>query len=122
MTPTQEAIVKLRLYLDEKIPPGGSQDDTRFSDTELEVLLDDFETIYGAASLGWSIKAAMIQKEMGDIEETRTGQETYRYVQLKDRLAHAQTMAEDFQRREQEELGKKKTGSCILRIAAPEVL
>ena len=45
MTPTQEAIVKLRLYLDEKIPPGGSQDDTRFSDTELEVLLDDSETI-----------------------------------------------------------------------------
>ena len=121
MTPTPELVVRLRRYLGEKIPPGGTEADTRFMDKELEDLLEESQTIFGAASLGWTEKAAMIQTEMGDVEETRTGQETYRFTQLKDRLSHAQTMAQDYRKREREELTKSK-GSFMFSIAPPEVL
>lgn len=121
MTPTPELVARLRRYLGEKIPPGGTEADTRFMDEELEDLLNESKTIYGAASIGWTEKAATIQSEMGDVEETRTGEETYRFTQLKDRLSHAQTMSQDYLKREQEEL-KKSKASFMFSIAPPEVL
>lgn len=122
MTPTPELVARLRRFLGEKIPPNGTEANTRFMDEELEDLLEESQTIYGAASLGWSEKAGMIQEEMGNVEETGTGSEKYRFTQLKDRLAYAQTMAQDYRRREFEELEGQNKGSLILKIARPEVL
>jgi hypothetical protein len=122
MTPTPELVARLRRFLGEKIPPGGTEADTRFEDNELEDLLEESQTIYGAASLGWTEKAGMFQEEMGSVEETSTGSERYRFIQLKDRLAYAQTMAQDYRRRELEELDGQSKGGYILSIARPEVL
>lgn len=122
MTPTPELVGRLRRYLGEKIPQDGTETDTRFMDAELQDLVEESKTIYGAASLGWSEKAGMIQEEMGSVEETSTGSEKYRFTQLKDRLAYAQTMAQDYRRRESEELDVQSKGSYILGISRPEVL
>ena len=122
MTPTPELVARLRRFLGEKIPPGGTEADTRFEDNELEDLLEESQTIYGAASLGWTEKAGMFQEEMGSVEETSTGSERYRFIQRKDRLAYAQTMAQDYRRRELEELDGQSKGGYILSIARPEVL
>lgn len=49
---------QLRLFLDEKIPPGGSADDTGFATEDLQMLLDmNNDDIIGAAADGWEIKA-----------------------------------------------------------------
>lgn len=49
---------QLRLFLDEKIPPGGSADDTGFATEDLQMLLDMNDgDIIGAAADGWEIKA-----------------------------------------------------------------
>ena len=122
MTPTPELVARLRRFLGEKIPPNGTEADTRLADEELEDLLEESQTIYGAASLGWTEKAGMIQEEMGNVEETGTGSEKYRFTQLKDRLAYAQTMAQDYRRRELEELEGQNKGSLVLKIVRPEVL
>jgi hypothetical protein len=121
MTPTPELVARLRRFLGEKIPPGKTETDTRFTDAELEDLLRESETIYGAAALGWTEKAAMIQHEMGEIEETSTGQESYRLVQLKDRLAYALSMAKEYEAKDKEERNQG-ASTLLLSVKRPEVL
>ena len=51
-------IDQLRLFIDERIPPGGSDADTGFLDADLQMLLDNNQgNLYGAAADGWAIKA-----------------------------------------------------------------
>lgn len=50
---------KLRLFLSEKIPQGGSDTDTYFSDAEIENILEDTDgDVRRAAYIGWQAKAA----------------------------------------------------------------
>jgi hypothetical protein len=50
---------KLRLFLSEKIPEGGSDTDTYFSDAEIENILEDANgDTRRAAYIGWQAKAA----------------------------------------------------------------
>ena len=58
----------MRKLLDERIPDGGSDADTRFSDEDIDELLTDATNIYEAAAAGWTIKAGMFQRELGQIE------------------------------------------------------
>lgn len=120
MTPTPELRTRLRRLIDEKIPQTGSDADTRFSDADLDDLLNESQTVYGAAALGWTEKAGMLQDEMGEVEETRLGQESYRLVQLKERLAYALTMAKEYG--EKDRAQTKTGGSYILSVTTPEVL
>ena len=45
MTPTDKLRGRLRRLLDEKIPPSGTDADTRFSDEELDDLLEEALTL-----------------------------------------------------------------------------
>lgn len=48
----------LRALIGEKIPVGGSENDTLFTDEEIETLLAEASSIEIAAAKGWRMKAA----------------------------------------------------------------
>jgi hypothetical protein len=116
MTPTETLRTRLRKLLDERIPTGGSAADTRFADDDLDELLTEATSIYGAASTGWTMKAGMYQTEMGDVERMTLGQETEQMVSLKDRVSYALAMSERYA-----SMGKSGS-SMLLKVAPPEVL
>nr|PZN07751.1 MAG: hypothetical protein DIU64_11770 [Caldicoprobacter oshimai] len=117
MVPTSELRTKLRKMLDERIPDGGSDADTRFLDADLDELLVEATNIYEAAAAGWTLKAGMFQRELGQIESYAVGQERYDMRKLKDMLDYALKMAETYSR-----MATSGMGSMILRIQPPEVL
>lgn len=117
MTPTQELRTKLRKLLDEAIPEGGSEADTRFLDSDIDELLTEATNIYGAAAAGWTLKAGMFQRELGQIESYAVGQERYDMRKLKDLLEYAMKMAETYNR-----MAASSMGSMMLRITPPEVV
>jgi len=117
MTPTTELRAKLRKLLDERIPEGGSDADTRFSDADIDELLTDATNIYGAAAAGWTLKAGMLQRELGQIESYAVGQERYDLAKASELLEYALKMAETYSR-----MAASSMGSMILCITPPEVL
>ena len=117
MTPTPELRTKLRKLLDERIPEDGSDADTRFSDEDIDELLIDATNIYEAAAEGWTRKAAMYQRELGQIQSYAVGQERYDLANVKDMLEYALMMAETFR-----QMAARSMGSTILRFKPPEVL
>ncbi len=118
MTPTPELRTKLRKLLDERIPEDGSDVDTRFSDADdIDELLIDATNIYEAAATGWTIKAGMFQRELGQIESYTVGQERYDIRKLQDMVNYALKMAETYSR-----MAASRIGSVILKFKPPEVL
>jgi hypothetical protein len=118
MTPTNELRTRLRKLLDERIPAGGFDVDTRFSDEDLDELLIEATSIFAAASMGWTMKAGMFQAEMGDVERITLGQESEQLVSLKDRLDFALRMADKYAAMAK----ATATGSLMLKLTPPEVL
>ena len=117
MAPTAEAREELRELLDEVIPEGGSESDTRFTDAQLDRLLGKSRNIYAAAAEGWTRKAAMFQREMGQVESYSVGQERYDIAKAKDLLEYALKMAETYSR-----MATSSMGSMVFRFTPPEVL
>lgn len=117
MIPTPGLTTRLRKLLDERIPEGSKDSDTRFLDEDLDELLIEARSIYEAASVGWTMKAGMFQAEMGDVERVTLGQETEALVSLEDRVDYALRMAEKY-----EAIAKASAGSVVLKLASPEVL
>jgi len=117
MTPTPELRAKLRKLLDEQIPVGGSDADTRFLDADIDELLTEATNIYGAAAAGWTLKAGMLQRELGQIESYAVGQERYDMRKLQDMVNYALKMAETYSR-----MAASRMGSVILKFKPPEVL
>lgn len=93
MTPTPQLNTKLRKYLNEIIPPGGNESDTKFTDEEINDMIDEAPNIYSAASVGWTIKAGMFHNK---IEKYQAGQESYDLTSLKDQYSHALAMAKQY--------------------------
>lgn len=96
MTPTADMREELRELLDEEIPEGGTDQDTAFSDSRLDRLIQSASSLYAAAAEGWRRKAARIQKRLGDVASYQTGAEQYERVDLSKALAAALKMAETF--------------------------
>lgn len=120
MIPTQQLREKLRKLLNEVIPEGKSDADTRFADVELDELLAESANIYASASIGWTMKAGLLQ---GQIESYSAGQEKYDLTSLKDQLSHALVMAEQYAKMSEKLPGVSKIeGGIILKITPPEVL
>ena len=119
MTPTEELRHRLRWMLDEKIPAGGHDADTRFLNEEVDELLREAGSAYEAAAVGWTLKAGMYQREMSGIEETATGEERYRLTSLKERMDYALAMAETYSKLASR---RTSTGSLIVKIKKPEVI
>ena len=117
MKPTVELKQELRELLDEVIPEGGTESDTRFSDEQLNRLLSKSRNIYAAAAEGWTRKTAMYQRELGQIQSYAVGQERYDLANVKDMLEYALMMAETFR-----QMAARSMGSTILRFKPPEVL
>ena len=117
MTPTAELREELRELLDEVIPEGGTESDTRFTDAQLDRLLGKNRNIYAAAAEGWTRKAAMFQREMGQVQSYSVGQERYDLAKAKDLLEYALKMAETYSR-----MATSGMGSMILKFKPPEVL
>ena len=107
----------MRKLLDERIPEGGSDADTRFSDADIDELLTDASNIYGAAAAGWTIKAGMFQRELGQIESYSVGQERYDMRKLQDMVNYALKMAETYSH-----MAAGSMSSVILKFKPPEVL
>jgi len=84
MTPTTELREELRELLDEVVPEGGTESDTRFTDAQLDKLLTVANNIYSVAAEGWVRKAAMLQRELGQIEQYSVGDESYKVVNPED--------------------------------------
>jgi hypothetical protein len=116
LTPTQELRNKLRKLLNESIPDGGTETDTKFLDLEIDDLLEESENVYEAASKGWTIKAGMLTAQ---IESYSSGQEEYDLTSLKDQLAHAFAMSEKYERMAQKPTN---SGSFIFSVTPPQVM
>jgi hypothetical protein len=112
MVATDALRTKLRALLDERIPAGGSDADTRFSNGEIDTLLEEAASITLAASAGWSLKASWAMSNRGGIEETAGGEERHRFVALKDYRDHCVQMAERYRK-------EGEAGSLLLEVDAP---
>ncbi len=117
MTPAAELREELRELLDEVIPEGGTESDTRFTDAQLDRILAKTRNIYAAAAEGWTRKAAMVQREIGQIKSYSVGQEKYDMADLPSLLEYALKMAETYSR-----MAASSMGSMILKFKPPEVL
>ena len=117
MTPAAELREELRELLDEVIPEGGTEGDTRFTDEQLDRLLKRSNNIYAAAAEGWTRKAAMLQRELGQVQSYTVGQERYDLAKASELLEYALKMAETYSR-----LAASGIGSVILKFKPPEVL
>lgn len=117
MTPTAELREELRELLDEVIPEGGTESDTRFTDAQLDRILAKARNIYAAAAEGWTRKAAMVQREIGKIKSYSVGQEKYDMADMTSLLEYALKMAETYS-----SIAASRMGSMILKFKPPEVL
>jgi|CZCA01.1.fsa_nt_gi hypothetical protein len=116
MVPTPELRTRLRKLLDERIPESGRDTDTRLLDEDLDEILLESANVFAAAAMGWTMKAGMLQSEMGDVERLTLGQETEQLVSLRDRVTYALGMAERYA-----SMAKaSRPGSVMLRVKPAE--
>lgn len=116
MTPTEDLRTELRELLDEVIPEGGSDSNTRFSNTQIEALLTAASDINEAAANGWIKKAVRAMSERGGLQETQAGDEKHKFIDLEKYRDHCLAMAKMFK----DLLAGK--GSRILAFDPPDVL
>ena len=119
MIPSVELREELRELIDEVIPETGYESDTRFTDERIDRLLSNTNNIYAAAADGWTRKAAMLQRELGQIEEYTVGQERYKTINLTTAINAALNMARTYRNMAAD---ASSAGSMMLKIKPPEVL
>ncbi len=116
MIPTDELRAELRELLDEMIPAGGTERDTRFTNSQIDVLLTAASDINEAAANGWTRKAARAMSERGGLQESQAGNERLKFVTLESYRDHCLQMAEMFRG-----LAPGR-GSRLMAFDAPDVL
>lgn len=116
MIPTDELRVELRELLDEMIPAGGTESDTRFTNVQINALLTAASDINEAAWAGWTRKAARAMSERGGLQESQAGNERLKFVTLESYRDHCLQMAEMFRG-----LAPGR-GSRLMAFDAPDVL
>lgn len=114
MNATDALIVTLRAMIDEIIPEGKTDRDTRFTDDFLRQALAKASSLEEAAARLWELKAARAFSERGGVEETRAGDESIKFVSLADYRDHCEKMAAYYWR-------KARYGSKLFGIEPPEV-
>lgn len=116
-----EVIKLMRQYLDEVIKEGATEKDTRFSNEELLELYDQHKNINKAVSVGWTIKAGMIARELGSIDEYSTGNERYKNINLTTAINAALAMSKQYEALYKQEQEQGLSG-FILKVSSPEVI
>jgi hypothetical protein len=119
MTPTADLRTKLRKLINETIPIGKTEDETLFSDEEINDLITEAASIEAAAAEGWTQKAGKLQTGEPATEGYSAGQETYKLTSLKDRVKMCLDMAAHYRQLAIERRGKM--GSLMLHVERPEV-
>jgi len=108
MTPTDILRTKLRLLINDK-------DKQSFTDAEVDMLINEADCIYCAASQGWLLKATMYESSVGEVTEYKTGEESYKSANIKDLVSVAYQNADRFKSKCEKILGN---GSIILGLSA----
>lgn len=116
MVPTVEIRARLRRLIDEVIPPSGTEADTRFTDAELDEILEKMQYIEEAAAEAWERKAARAMSERGGLEQSQAGDQAFRFVSLNDYRDHCLAMAERFR------FKVPQRGSRVFAFSPPDVL
>lgn len=96
MTPTDDLRTELRELLDEEIPSGGSESNTRFTTAQIDRLLTQAANVNEAAAAGWLRKAGKLQNELGRLEETQAGDERQKRVNLSTAIDYCLKMANEY--------------------------
>lgn len=89
MTPTVELKIKLRFLLNDR-------DNKSFTDEELDMLLNESDCVYCAASMGWILKAMQYESTAGEVQEYSIGDEKYKTANIKDLVTAAHQNADKF--------------------------
>jgi len=108
MIPTPELVEQLRNL-------AGEKEEGRFTDAELEDIIKASDNIYAAASYVWTLKAARIQEELGNIQSYSIGAESYTYRSLTDMLELCLKMADLYS-----QMGDM--GARIVQVNPPDVV
>jgi len=116
MTPTDDLRLELRELLDEAVPSGGTDADTRFSNEQIDALLTNANDINEAAANGWTRKALRAMSERGGLQESQAGEEKHKFIDLEKYREHCLAMAKMFR----DQIPSK--GSRLLGFDAPDVL
>lgn len=114
-------ITQIRLHLDEMIPTGQKESDTRFTDATLQALFDANNSVYEAVSIGWTLKAGMLAREIGTIDEYSAGNERYRNINLTTAINAAHSMAKKYNEMYKQEQDQFYSG-MVFKVARPEVM
>ena len=93
LVPTEVLRTELRRLIDERVPVGRTAADTRFADTELDILLQTATHINAAAATGWQLKAARAMSERGGLESSQAGDEKHKFVSIGEYRDHCLAMA-----------------------------
>lgn len=115
MTVTDSLIAMLRAMVDEVIPEGKTDKDTRFTDAFLSQVLAEADSLEEGAACLWELKAARAFSERGGVEETRAGDESIKFVSLADYRDHCEKMAAYYWQK------TRSYGSKLFSIEEPEV-
>ncbi len=118
MTPTDALRTSLREAIDEPIPSGGTDLDTRFSAAQVDALLLAVDSVEAAAVEGWTRKAVRALSERGGLQEMTAGSERLKFVSIEAYRAHCLAMADLWQARVPGTL----SGSRLLAPVEPDVL
>jgi hypothetical protein len=94
MTPTPEYEQALRVLIDEVIPVGGTDADTRFTDGEIDVYLMTSDSLPEAAANAWMAKAAKVVSKSAGILALSVGSERVQFSTPKDLADFAIKMAQ----------------------------
>lgn len=119
MEPTDDLRTRLRAWLRERIPAGGTDADTRFTNAEIDDLLSASDSLEQAAWMGWMEKAAMIHEEGGGVVERSVGSERLKLVDPSKKAAFALQMADYYYGLIPEPVG---AGSKLMELEPPDVL
>lgn len=114
LVPTEVLRTELRRLIDERITPGGTSAQTRFTDGELDIILQTSTHTNAAAAIGWNLKAARAMSERGGLESSQIGDEKHTFVALTAYRDHCLSMANMYQ-------GMGTAGSRVLGYSLPTV-
>lgn len=114
-------IRKLRAWIGERIPEGGSEADTRFTDQELLELAEDHDYLTAVAADAWRLKAGWVLDEDGGVVEKKVGSEQLKFVDPQKRYQHYMEMADYYDSITPEDANSV-AGSVAMELDPPDVL
>lgn len=104
--PETLAVTALRMKIGERIPVGGTADDTMFSEAELQAIIDNNSTPDGAALEAWEAKRA----ELANLVNVTDGAASRA---MSDAFAHAEDMVVYYSRKTTGRAGRTRIGKII---------